>query len=326
MRVTIKDIAKELQISTAAVSKALNNLDGVSEELRKKVKDQAKTMGYTPNLVAKNLVQKKTNKIAFFILSRDEENIRFSFADTEIFRYIINESHKIDYNILVFTVEDTDQKKDYVELCLSENVAGAIILGLKLDDPQIDILRKNDKFPVVIFDTNIGGYVNSVKTDNAEGVKEVAEYLKSMNHKYVGIITGHFQAQVSIERLYNFNQQMIGRRLEVYEGDFSKDSGYRGAEALHKKGITAIFAFSDLMALGAMDYFKEKGIRVPEDISIIGFDNIPLSEMVNPALTTVGHDKKKIAQEMFNIIIENRYSQEINIKPKLIIRDSVKKL
>lgn len=328
MRVTIKDIAKKLGVSTAAVSKALNDVVGISDELRKKIKLTAKEMGYTPNIVAKNLVQKKTNKVAFFILSRNLESSRFALNEMEIFRYIINESHKLDYNILVFTTEydDDNRKNSYIDLCISENVAGSIIMGLKIDDPQISRLRENSSFPTVIFDTSIGGNVNAVKTDNAIGVKKVADYLKEMNHSHVGVITGHFKAQVTLERLYSFTENMLGRDLETYEGDFTKNSGYLGAEILYKKGVTAIFAFSDLMALGAMDYFKENGIKVPEDISIIGFDDMPLSEISTPALTTVGHNKEKIAKEMFEIIINNKLGQEIKVEPKLIIRDSVKKL
>ncbi|MGL5983430.1 MAG: LacI family DNA-binding transcriptional regulator, partial [Cetobacterium sp.] len=155
MRITIKDIAKELNISTAAVSKALNDLPGVSQSLRGTVKETAKEMGYRPNLIAKNLVQRSTNKIALFILSRSEDDFRFSFLDNEIFRYLIQESQKIDYNILVFSVDDNDKKKNYIDLCLSENVAGAIILGIKLDDPQTEELRKNKDFPIVVFDTKI---------------------------------------------------------------------------------------------------------------------------------------------------------------------------
>ncbi|MHA5067618.1 LacI family DNA-binding transcriptional regulator [Cetobacterium sp.] len=326
MRVTIKDIAKELNISTAAVSKALNNLSGVSEELRERVKIVAKGMGYTPNLIAKNLVQNRTNKIALFILSRKIEDIRFSFLDNEIFRYLINESHKIDYNILVFSVEDTDEQKNYIDLCRSENVTGAIILGIKLDDPQIKDLKENKEFPVVVFDTNIGGDVNSVKTDNELGVKKVTDYLKEMNHEKVGVITGHFKAQVSIERLYTFTNQMIGKEIEIYEGDFSKESGYKGAKVLYKKGVTALFAFSDLMALGALEYFNENNIKVPDEISLIGFDDIPVGEILKPGLTTIAHSKKEIAKKMLRMIIENEYGKNIKIEPKLIKRDSVKKL
>ena len=326
MRVTIKDIAKELNISTAAVSKALNNLSGVSEELRERVKIAAKGMGYTPNLIAKNLVQNRTNKIALFILSRKIEDIRFSFLDNEIFRYLINESHKIDYNILVFSVEDTDEQKNYIDLCRSENVTGAIILGIKLDDPQIKDLKENKEFPVVVFDTNIGGDVNSVKTDNELGVKKVTDYLKEMNHEKVGVITGHFKAQVSIERLYTFTNQMIGKEIEIYEGDFSKESGYKGAKVLYKKGVTALFAFSDLMALGALEYFNENNIKIPDEISLIGFDDIPVGEILKPGLTTIAHSKKEIAKKMLRMIIENEYGKNIKIEPKLIKRDSVKKL
>lgn len=326
MRVTIKDIAKELNISTAAVSKALNNLSGVSEELREKVKIAAKGMGYTPNLIAKNLVQNRTNKIALFILSRKIEDIRFSFLDNEIFRYLINESHKIDYNILVFSVEDTDEQKNYIDLCRSENVKGAIILGIKLDDPQIKYLKENKEFPVVVFDTNIGGAVNSVKTDNELGVEKVTDYLKEMNHEKIGVITGHFKAQVSIERLYTFTNQMIGKEIEIYEGDFSKESGYKGAKALYKKGVTAIFAFSDLMALGALEYFNENNVKVPDEISLIGFDDIPIGEIFKPGLTTIAHSKKEIAKKMLRMIIENECGKNIKIEPKLIKRDSVKKL
>ncbi|MGL4426113.1 MAG: LacI family DNA-binding transcriptional regulator, partial [Cetobacterium sp.] len=318
MRVTIKDIAKKLNISTAAVSKALNNLPGVSDELRETVRETAKSLGYTPNLIAKNLVQKRTNKIALFILSRKIEDTRFSFLDNEIFRYLIQESHKIDYNILVFSVNDTDEKKNYLDLCLSENVAGAIILGLKLDDPQIDDLRENNKFPVVVFDTKIGGFVNSVKTDNESGVTEITEYLKEMNHKNVGVITGHFKAQVSVERLYTFTENMIGKRIEVFEGDFSKESGYNGAKKLYSEGVTAIFAFSDLMALGALEYFNEIGVKVPEEISIVGFDDIPVGEILKPSLSTVAHNKKEIAHRMLTIITNNSYGENIKIKPVLI--------
>ncbi|MGL4904334.1 MAG: substrate-binding domain-containing protein, partial [Cetobacterium sp.] len=244
----------------------------------------------------------------------------------EIFRYLIHESHKIDYNILVFSVNDTDEKKNYIDLCLSENVAGAIILGLKLDDPQIDELRENNKFPVVVFDTKIGGFMNSVKTDNESGVTEVTEYLKEMNHKNVGVITGHFKAQVSVERLYTFTQNMIGKRIEVFEGDFSKESGYNGAKKLYSEGVTAIFAFSDLMALGALEYFNEIGVKVPEEISIVGFDDIPVGEILKPSLSTVAHNKKEIAHRMLTLITSNSYGENIKIKPVLIKRDSVKKL
>lgn len=326
MRVTIKDIAKKLNISTAAVSKALNNLSGVSEDLRERVKEAAKEMGYTPNLIAKNLVQKRTNKIALFILSRKIEDMRFSFLDNEIFRYLINESHKIDYNILVFSVEDTDEKKSYIDLCLSENVAGAIILGLKLDDPQINELRENKSFPVVVFDTSIGGNVNSVKTDNESGVLEVTSFLREMNHKKIGVITGHFKAQVSIERLYIFTNSLIGNNIEVYEGDFSKESGYKGAMELYSKGVSAIFAFSDLMALGAIEYFNEKNIDIPDKVSIIGFDNIPIGEIIKPGLSTVAHNKSEIAKQMLKLITDSSFGKNVKIKPELIKRDSVKKL
>ncbi|MGL6100145.1 MAG: LacI family DNA-binding transcriptional regulator [Fusobacteriaceae bacterium] len=326
MRITIKDIAKELNISTAAVSKALNDLPGVSQSLRGSVKETAKEMGYRPNLIAKNLVQRSTNKIALFILSRSEDDFRFSFLDNEIFRYLIQESQKIDHNILVFSVDDNDRKKNYIDLCLSENVAGAIILGIKLDDPQTEELRKNKDFPIVVFDTKIDGNVNSVKTDNEIGVQKVTEHLKEMNHKNIGVITGHFKAQVSLERLCTFTNNMIGNNIEIYEGDFSKKSGYLGAQKLYSKGMTAIFAFSDLMALGAIEYFNENNIRVPEDVSLIGFDDIPIGEILKPGLTTVSHSKNEIAKSMLNIITNNRFGENIKISPKLIIRDSVKKL
>ncbi|MGL6166723.1 MAG: LacI family DNA-binding transcriptional regulator [Fusobacteriaceae bacterium] len=326
MRVTIKDIAKKLEISTAAVSKALNNLPGVGEELRALVKETAKEMGYRPNLTAKNLVQKCTNKIALFILSRNIEDTRFSFLDNEIFRYLIQESQNIDYNILVFSVNDNDKNKNYIDLCLSENIAGAIILGLKLDDPQIEELQKNKDFPIVVFDTNIGGNVNSVKTNNEFGVQKVTQYLKEMNHEKIGVITGHFKAQVSIERLDTFRNCMMGSHFEIFEGDFSKKSGYLGAQKLYSKGITAIFAFSDLMALGAIEYLTENNIKVPEDVSLIGFDDIPIGEILKPGLTTVSHSKNEIVKSMLKIIVNNSFGENLKILPKLILRDSVIKL
>lgn len=323
MRVTIKDIAKEFGVSTAAVSKALNNNTGISEELREKIKKYATDIGYTPNVIARNLVNKNSNKIALFLLSRNKNELRLVSAGMELISYIIEEANKFNDNILIFTIND-DQIRNYLELCNSENVKGAIIFGVKLNDPQIEELRKNKNFPIVCFETNLGGNVNSVKTDNYIGITKVIEYLKEKKYTKIGLITGHFNAQVTKERLNCFIEKIGYENLEIFEGDFTKESGYQGAKYLYSKNIKCIFSFSDIMALGAMMYFNENGIKVPNEISIIGFDNSPLAEFNTPALTTVGHNNSKIAEEIIKIIEEKRFGVNKLIEPNLIVRDTVK--
>ena len=154
--ITIKDIAKHFDVSVGTVSKALNNQKGVSDKLREKIKNYADENNYMPNLTAISLVKKETNKIALFILSKEDnkEDSRFSILWVELLKVLLEESYKINHNLIVYNLYYGDNSKNYIELCKIESVKGAIFFGVMNNDPQIDQLKKNNEIPLVLFDNN----------------------------------------------------------------------------------------------------------------------------------------------------------------------------
>lgn len=325
MKVTIKDVAKALGVSVGSVSTALNDKSGISETLKKTIKAKADEMGYYPNQAARNLVQMKTNKIAIFLLSRD---LRDKNENTDfLLNSLLDEARKQNKNLLVYSGDINDSiNNGYIRFCKEENVIGAIFLGLRLDDPSIESIKNEINIPVVIFDTYIGGSSNTVKTDNELGVQKALNYLYNIGHRKIALVTGHNKAQVSIERfneakLFLESKGIFDNEL-VFSGDFKLKTGYEiGKQILGKKELpTAIFAFNDLMAIGLKKLFQEKKVKIPEDISIIGFDNSYLSEILE--LTTIAHDIEEISKKIILTILKNKRSQNIIVEPELIIRKS----
>lgn len=329
MKVTVKDIARELGVSVGSVSNALNNKEGISEALKHKIKKKADEMGYFPNLSARSLVSNTTNKIAVFILSRSLKGK--SGNNDFLLTGILEEARKNKKTLLLYSgdIEDSD-KNYYIRLCKEENVMGAIFLGLRLDDPSIDEIKEFQGFPIVIFDTYLGGVVNTVKTSNEIGIIKGLNYLYNLGHRRIALITGHSKAQVSKERFDEAKRFLKERNIFnehlVYQGDFKLETGYEIAKKILKeeKMPTAIFAFNDLMAIGIKKCLEENGLKIPEDISIMGFDNISLSDILE--LTTVAHNLEKISEEILNTILHNKRSQKIIVDPELVIRRSCKKI
>ncbi len=326
--ITIKDIAKHFDVSVGTVSKALNNQKGVSDKLREKIKNYADENNYMPNLTAISLVKKETNKIALFILSKEDnkEDSRFSILWVELLKVLLEESYKINHNLIVYNLYYGDNSKNYIELCKIESVKGAIFFGIMNNDPQIDQLKKNNEIPLVLFDNNFGGRLNSVKTDNYIGMKKISEYIKGLGinkNEKIGIITGENTAQVSLEREEAIVNEFGNDRISKYKGDFTKKSGYCGAKYLiENKKIKKIICFSDAMAIGAIEYCKENNYLIPDEIKVVGFDNTILSEMMLPKITTVGHQLYDISRNMIELIINKSFGENLLVAPQLYVRES----
>jgi len=332
MSSNIKDIAKKLGISAAAVSKALNNRKDISEKLKRKVRKTAKELNYTPNSIAKRLVTNKSNTIGVFVFSRQEDTFSKDLG-LQFLGGILEEANKNDYDIVLFSTDsDLLNEKSYIELCKERRAEGAIFTGLRLDDPHIKKI-KNSTFPISIIDTFIDGEnVNFVSTDNKIGVQLALDYLWKLGHRKIAMINGHRNAQVSWERLNAYQDYLEERKVYdeslVFIGDFTEDSGYQCAKKIMrlKELPSAIFVASDLMALGAMKAFKESDFNLPKDMSIIGFDNISIGNYIEPRLTTIGQDAVSMGKWSVRLIL-NKLKKEppqkkYLLKPKLIIRES----
>ena len=333
MGVKLKDIAEKLEVSPGTVSKALNDKQGVGNDLRQKIKEEAKNMGYKPNPIAQRLSTNKSNTIGVFMLNRDNIRLKESFG-IEIVDGITEQANQAQYDILLFTItKDTYNQRSYLELCRERKVEGAIFISLCLDDPHIEEIKQSE-MPVAVIDVKLeGDNLGYVTSDNYAGIKQALDYLFDMGHRKIGFIGSCEGAEVSQIRLKAYQDYMQEAGLYdeqyIWRGDFSKESGQQVAEEILSISDkpTAVIAVSDLMALEIMKTFRTDGVAVPEDISIIGFDDIPASRYSDPALTTVAQDGIGLGKEATKFILDSlkgKKTENAKLLPtELIVRESV---
>ncbi len=332
MSITIKDIARTMGISVSSVSKALNDKSDISEEMKEKIRKTASDLGYRKNMLATRLVKMKSNTIGVFIFSRT----KIKNTDSTAFFYVNTMLDAIKgrgYDIVLFSIESSSsQNKSYLDLCAERHVEGAIFIGFEKDDPQIEELCQT-KLPILMIEKMASGQnMSCITVDNKKGIQLGMKYLFDLGHKRIAFIKGHFAAEVSQKRFETYCSEMDSRNLSseglIYEGDFSLDSGYKiGNEIAATRPLpTAIFSANDLMAIGVMRAFYEKGIAVPSKVSLIGFDNFEISKYTQPRLTTIAQNFHELAikgiELLFDMIDRHIKPRDIYLEPELVVRES----
>jgi LacI family transcriptional regulator len=332
--ITIKDLAKAANVSVTTVSRALNGYSDVNEDTRKKIKSIAEKLNYRPSAVARSLVLKKTRTIGVILSEINREGAKDAVA-YEILCGINDRIADLDYDILLFSTNPKKQlKKSYSDLCRERNVDGAIISGLRVHDPYLQEVVENTDFPSVLIDipatsNNLG----HVTTDNVHGAKLAVRHLLELGHRKIAMINGHDEASVSKERLEGYRQALQEAGIVylpalVYNGNFSEEGG---AEAMYRilldhPNVTAIFSASDLMVLGALRVMERLGRKVPDSISIVGYDDIKIASYCSPKITTIRQDKYEMgfqaAQLLIDMLESRIVSRKIILPNELIVRES----
>jgi LacI family transcriptional regulator len=333
---TIKDIAQVAGVSVTTVSRALNGYSDVNEKTRQKIVTVARELNYSPNTLARGLVMQKSKTIGLLVSGISRESVKDNFS-FEVLCGVNERASTLGYDLILFNTNTMMQReKTYTQLCRERRVDGAIIQGIKKEDPYLKEVVESD-IPCVLVDIPVhSSSVGYVTTDNALGARKAVEHLVSLGHQYIGMINGYEDAFVSQERFTGFRQALhesqISFRPEwVVSGDFQEKKAEEKALNLltQHKEITAIFCASDLMALGALKACKKLGLHVPKDISIVGYDNIVLASYSSPNLTTIGQEVYQIGYEAADLLIEMLEGKETNMKryldTKLIVRESTAK-
>jgi len=325
----IKDIAREAGVSTATVSHVINNTKYVADDTREKVQRAIDKFNYHPNAHAQMLALGRSKIIG--LLVSDISNPFFP----EIIKSVEAAVFASGYNlILLNTNYDADRAVDYVRRLIQMKVAGIILMIAEYDKALIDEGRKR-KTSIVYHDLGIvGEKMSNIVLDYAVGIDEAVQHLVSLGHKRIAHIAGSHEIHSAGVREKAFLQSMK-RHLpkapqpKVYEGDFRFEGGRLAASKIltEKTLPTAIVVANDLMALGAIQEFKAFGLRVPEDISIVGFDDISFASLSEPALTTVCSPRVEIgrrAVEALMLTVDKPHHDgvEIRIPTYLIKRDS----
>ncbi len=309
--VTIKDIAKDTGFSVTTVSRALNGYHDVNENTRAIIHASAQKLQYIPNMFAQSLVTKKSKTIGLLITDLKRESVKDNFV-FEVLCGVNEYVSQMDYEmVLISTTTARQRNKTFTQVVGERNLDGVIIQGLKKDDPYLTEAVTSE-LPTVLIDIPIEnsstGYVTS---NQEESVKTAIKYLFRLGHEKIGFMNGHKHAYVSETRFKAYRDTLSELNLEFDEnlvcyGDFEEEKAYQAALnfLLTTSNVSAFFCVSDIMALGVLKAARELQIEVPEELSIVGFDNILLSRYVSPPLTTIAQNPFELGGAAANLVLD----------------------
>lgn len=293
MAVTIADIAREAGVSIATVSRVMNKTKPVSEELRQRVFDIVEKNNYKPNSLAQGLVTKQTHMIGVII--PDISNTVFG----ELTKGINSVCEKNGYTIMVCESGGKQKKElNLLEIMADKKMDGVLFAGVDVNDKLVASMKEKE-YPVLLVTQEASGgegLIHTVAHDNIQAVYDAVDFLIQNGHKRIAFIGGPENDYSSGQkRLIGFQQVLKDRGITIPEayiehGDFSFESGQSCMKKIYEENSvlpTAVMACSDLMAMGAIQFLKHSKLKIPDDISVMGFDDMKLSTYFRPELTTV---------------------------------------
>lgn len=328
MRSTISDVAKKADVSTATVSRIINGQSGYTEETKKKVINIIQEIGYKPNAIARGLVNKRTNTIGVLL-----PNLSSRLASA-LLKGIENSAHHLDYSVIICDTESDGKRTiEYLDVLTEKQIDGIIITSEWLKDVYEEAIVEM-KIPVILVLTASSHLqIPYIKVDDYQASYQATKYLIEKGHKKIGMISGKKSDKLAgLPRIAGYRKAMSDHRLSFSEtcityGDFAYKSGIRCMQELLEASpeITAVFAASDEMAVGALSCAYKKGIKVPDDLSIIGYDDTQDAEMAIPPLTTVHQPIYEMGKMAVEMLLNTKKTVGSVIMPHHIVeRNSVR--
>lgn len=329
MVVTIKDIAKLANVSHTTVSRALNDSPLINNKTKERILEIAKQLNYTPNLSAKSLVLHRSYHIGLFFttLSTGTSPGFFHEAVRGANQYI-----KDQYNLIVKGIDDYEELTD-----ITANMFDGILVMSQspADDRFIEhLLNKN--IPTVVLNRLVNFPIDAnIVSDDYEGAFQAVNYLVEQGHRHIALISGIEGFQSTKERKRGYIAALKKNHIEpspglTVQGNYDMQSGYQAMQALLREvqRPTAVFCSNDDMAVGAIKAIHESGLRVPEDISVVGFDDNVFAGFITPSLTTVRRPIERISSEgarclLASIEADEHFNQPIFLRTTLVKRESV---
>jgi len=320
---TIYDLAKKTGFSITTVSKALNNYKDVSEKTRAKILQAAAEMDYLPNAHAQSLSTKKSWAIGVMFSEANEVGMKHPFFNgiIESFRHATEEH---GYDLIFASRNLRNRDMSYLEHFKHRAVDGIVVVCSDRMDEQVQELMQSD-IPIVVVDMDSAN-CSVVYSDNTEGARMAVNYLYELGHRHIAHIAGDSSIDAGAARVkgYELAMQTLDLPIQpgylVNAGFFSVEEGKQAMEKLLQLASppTAVFVAGDQMAIGAIEAVHEHGLRVPEDISIIGYDDIEMIKYITPKLTTIRQDTDEIGEAAAELLIEQMTAKERRTERRVI--------
>ncbi len=328
-KVTIIDVAAKAGVSFGTVSRVINNDVHVKQETRERVMEAMQQLGFVVNRQARSLAGGKSDSIGVLVPDLGTGYIG------EIIRGIDAELSLTDLDLILYTTHRTASKEANYVANLAKGMVDGLLLVLPRSPANFIGTLTQRSFPFVLIDhQGTGQDCPAVGATNWQGAYNATEYLIKLGHKRIGFITGSMDLGCAVDRLEGYRSALRTYHLPdvpelIYEGTFFQPDGYAGASAMLDLPVppTAIFASNDVMAMGVMDAVRNRGLRVPADVSIIGFDDIPQASLVRPALTTVSQPLEKMGRVATQMLLDllrhpEKEAERIELPTELVVRDS----
>lgn len=328
-RVTMADVAREAGVSLMTVSRAINDKDGISESTRDRIQAIVERLGYRPSEIARSLVTDRTGTIGLVVI--DNSNPFFS----EVARGVEHEAYAQGYNVFLCNTEEDIEREQAVLRSLEEKrVDGVLLCSPRLDEAALrSALRRHAA--VVMINRRLGDpRFGVIAVDDERGGRIATEHLLNRGHRIIGYLTGP-------ERSYSGQLRARGYRSALVAAGITPCAGWErpclpvvesGREAAYdlltaQPDMTALFCYNDLSAVGALQACADLGRRVPDDVAVVGFDDVPLAAWVTPSLTTCHVPMYDLGNQAVRLLLDHirgcgERCEDIVIEPELIIRDS----
>jgi len=323
---TIRDIAKKANVAVSTVSYVLNDTKHVRNETRARIMQAIDELSYTPRSAAIALKTKKTLTIGIII-----PEISNPFF-TEIIKGVEDTTYENGYNIvLCCTQEDEEKEKKYLRDLISKDIDGLIFVSTGKNK---NILKNYKQLPIVVVDRKMGDYTSMVIGDNVKGGYIATKYLLEKSNKPVHLLTGTLTVNTYFDRMAGYMDALREKGIEyeqsmVHECGFSIEDARRVMDQLIESGqkIHSIFASADILALGALKSLLKHGIDVGKEVLLVGYDDINISEIVTPSLTTIRQPQFEMGVLAANLIIEqikdkSKEIEKVIIEPMLVKRET----
>ena len=328
---TIKDIAQALNISTSTVSRALRGALDVNPATKKAVQELAEELNYQPNRLALSLLNKQTHTIGVIIPNLD-------YVMATMVKGIDEVALEAGYTVMVCQSDESFGRELVNTKRLMESLVDGFIVSISSETKVFEHIKniQNKKIPLVLFDRVIKSVIApKIRLDNIDGGVQATQHLIDQGYKKIAILAGPENLNISNKRMEGFLQTLKQNKIRcekdfIIHCDFNQQYAYEATKELlsMKHRPDAIFTISDRMAIGAMLAIKEKGLQMPHDIGLVGFNNEPVTSLVTPRISSVEMYAFEIGKATAKLFIEMLQSdadmsdQEIVIKPKLFIRES----
>ena len=323
----LEEVAKKAGVSVATVSRVLNNVAAVKSSTRARVMKVATELKYHPNLHARSLASGSSRTLGIIVSNMENP---FFF---DIFHKLESEAHAAGYEVVVANTDySADQLGTSVRLMIGWRVAGLAAIVSEMDTDLIRVIV-DSHIPTVFYDVGTPAEnITNIRVDYRKGMYKVIEYLHSLGHKRMAFVGHHATLRPIDERRQSFletTKQFGCEAVQTVAGVDGLEGGLQAARELFKAKSqpTAIVCVNDFMAVGVLRYLRERKIRVPQEISVTGFDNLKLADFVSPALTTVHIPRERIGQLTFERLVPdekktNSFGRELWIDPELVVRES----